>query len=303
VTARVLVIDNYDSFVYNLVQYLGELGAEPIVHRHDAITTDEAAALEPDAVLVSPGPGRPEDAGVSTSIIRWAAGRIPVLGVCLGHQCIGAAWGGNVIRAPEVMHGKTSRIHHEGAGVFAGLPSPFEATRYHSLLVERSSLPEEFEVTASTEDGLVMGLRHRDLDVEGVQCVIHFDPPENGKAYKHRSGRTARAGSTGTVVSLVQGSQNKKYRRIQNEAGIRCKFTEPDVEMLEEREFIPAPAGKPERREKSRSPRYNRKRARRYRKSAQYRSSNHGSGHSKGRRKSKRNGRSRGKLKKADSRA
>ena len=169
VTARVLVIDNYDSFVYNLVQYLGELGAEPIVHRHDAITTDEAAALEPDAVLISPGPGRPEDAGMSTSIIRWAAGRIPVLGVCLGHQCIGAAWGGNVIRAPEVMHGKTSHIHHEGAGVFAGLPSPFEATRYHSLLVERSSLPEEFEVTASTEDGLVMGLRHRDLDVEGVQ--------------------------------------------------------------------------------------------------------------------------------------
>ena len=169
VTARVLVIDNYDSFVYNLVQYLGELGAEPIVHRHDAITTDEAAALEPDAVLISPGPGRPEDAGMSTSIIRWAAGRIPVLGVCFGHQCIGAAWGGNVIRAPEVMHGKTSRIHHEEAGVFAGLPSPFEATRYHSLLVERSSLPEEFEVTASTEDGLVMGLRHRDLDVEGVQ--------------------------------------------------------------------------------------------------------------------------------------
>ena len=167
--ARVLVIDNYDSFVYNLVQYLGELGAEPIVRRHDAVTTDEAAALEPDAVLVSPGPGRPEDAGVSTSIIRWAAGHIPVLGVCLGHQCIGAAWGGNVIRAPEVMHGKTSQIHHEGAGVFAGLPSPFKATRYHSLLVERSSLPEELEVTASTDDGLIMGLRHRDLDVEGVQ--------------------------------------------------------------------------------------------------------------------------------------
>ena len=180
VTARVLVIDNYDSFVYNLVQYLGELGAEPIVHRHDAITTDEAAALEPDAVLISPGPGRPEDAGMSTSIIRWAAGRIPVLGVCLGHQCIGAAWGGNVIRAPEVMHGKTSRIHHEGAGVFAGLPSPFEATRYHSLLVERSSLPEEFEVTASTEDGLVMGLRHRDLDVEGVQFHPESILPASG---------------------------------------------------------------------------------------------------------------------------
>ncbi|MBC8364253.1 MAG: aminodeoxychorismate/anthranilate synthase component II [Actinobacteria bacterium] len=169
VAARVLVIDNYDSFVYNLVQYLGELGAEPIVHRHDAITTVEASELEPDAVLISPGPGRPEDAGVSTSIIRWAAGRIPVLGVCLGHQCIGAAWGGNVIRAPDVMHGKTSQIHHGGDGVFAGLPSPFEATRYHSLLVERSSIPEELEVTASTDDGLVMGLRHRDLDVEGVQ--------------------------------------------------------------------------------------------------------------------------------------
>ena len=167
--ARVLVIDNYDSFVYNLVQYLGELGAEPIVRRHDAVTTDEAAALEPDAVLVSPGPGRPEDAGVSTSIIRWAAGHIPVLGVCLGHQCIGAAWGGNVIRAPEVMHGKTSQIHHEGAGVFAGLPSPFEATRYHSLLVERSSLPEELEVTASTDDGLIMGFRHREHPVHGVQ--------------------------------------------------------------------------------------------------------------------------------------
>ena len=167
--ARVLVIDNYDSFVYNLVQYLGELGADPQVHRHDAVTVDEVEALEPDAVLISPGPGRPENAGVSTAVIRWAAGRVPVLGVCLGHQAIGAAWGGKVVRAPEVMHGKTSRIHHEEAGVFAGLPSPFEATRYHSLLVERSSLPEEFEVTASTEDGLVMGLRHRDLDVEGVQ--------------------------------------------------------------------------------------------------------------------------------------
>ena len=143
----------------------------------------------------------------------------------------------------------------------------------------------------------------RGIDVNDVSCIIHFDPPENGKAYKHRSGRTARAGSTGTVVSLVQGSQNKKYRRIQHEVGIRCKFTEPNVEMLEEREFVPAPAVKPERREKSRGPRYNRKRARRYRKSAQYRSSNHGSGHSKGRRKRKRGGRSRGKLKKADSRA
>ena len=167
--ARVLVIDNYDSFVYNLVQYLGELGADPQVHRHDAVTVDEVEALEPDAVLISPGPGRPEDAGVSTAVIRWAAGRVPVLGVCLGHQAIGAAWGGKVVRAPEVMHGKTSRIHHEGTGVFAGLPDPLEATRYHSLIVDRESVPDEMEITATSEDGLVMGLRHRNLDVEGVQ--------------------------------------------------------------------------------------------------------------------------------------
>ena len=169
VGARVLVIDNYDSFVYNLVQYLGELGADPIVRRHDAVTLDEAEELAPDAVLVSPGPGRPEDAGVSVEMIRWAAGRIPVLGVCLGHQCIGAAWGARVERAPQVMHGKTSQIHHDGTGLFSGLSSPLEATRYHSLIVEESSLPDELEVVATSDDGLVMGLRHRDLDVEGVQ--------------------------------------------------------------------------------------------------------------------------------------
>ena len=166
---RVLVIDNYDSFVYNLVQYFGELGADPIVRRHDAVTLDEAAELAPDAVLVSPGPGRPEDAGISMEIIRWAAGRVPVLGVCLGHQCIGAAWGGRVARAPRVMHGKTSQIHHDGNGLFAGLPSPLEATRYHSLIVEEASLPNELEVVATSDDGLVMGLRHRDFEVEGVQ--------------------------------------------------------------------------------------------------------------------------------------
>ena len=169
VNARVLVVDNYDSFVYNLVQYLGELGADPIVRRHDAVTLDEAAELAPDAVLVSPGPGRPKDAGVSVEMIRWAAGRIPVLGVCLGHQCIGAAWGARVERAPQVMHGKTSQIHHDGTGLFSGLSSPLEATRYHSLIVEESSLPDELEVVATSDDGLVMGLRHRDLDVEGVQ--------------------------------------------------------------------------------------------------------------------------------------
>ena len=169
VNARVLVVDNYDSFVYNLVQYLGELGADPIVRRHDAVTLDEAAELAPDAVLVSPGPGRPKDAGVSVEMIRWAAGRIPVLGVCLGHQCIGVAWGARVKRSPQVMHGKTSQIHHDGTGLFSGLPSPLEATRYHSLIVEESSLPDELEVVATSDDGLIMGLRHRDLDVEGVQ--------------------------------------------------------------------------------------------------------------------------------------
>ena len=168
-STRVLVIDNYDSFVYNLVQYLGELGAEPIVHRHDAVTLDEVEALTPDAVLVSPGPGRPEDAGISTAVIRWAAGRVPLLGVCLGHQAIGTAWGGPVVRAPEIMHGKTSLVHHGGTGVFAGLPDPLEATRYHSLIVERESVPDELEITATTDDGLVMGLRHREHDVEGVQ--------------------------------------------------------------------------------------------------------------------------------------
>ena len=168
-SARVLVIDNYDSFVFNLVQYLGELGAEPLVYRHDAITVDEAAQLRPDALLVSPGPGRPEQAGVSTATIRWAAGRIPVLGVCLGHQCIGAAWGGTVVTAPDVMHGKTSQISHEGDGIFAGLPNPLEATRYPSLIVDRLSLPEDLVITATSADGVIMGLRHRDLDVEGVQ--------------------------------------------------------------------------------------------------------------------------------------
>jgi anthranilate synthase/aminodeoxychorismate synthase-like glutamine amidotransferase len=170
VGARVLVIDNYDSFVYNLVQYLGELGADPVVHRHDAVSLDEMRALEPDAVLVSPGPGRPEDAGVSNDAIRdFGARGVPVLGVCLGHQCIGQIYGGEVVRAPKVMHGKTSEITHDGSGVFAGLPDPLTATRYHSLVVERGSVPDVLEITAETEDGLVMGLRHRELPVEGVQ--------------------------------------------------------------------------------------------------------------------------------------
>lgn len=169
VSPRILVIDNYDSFVYNLVQYLGELGAEPIVHRHDALSLEQARDLEPDGVLISPGPGRPSDAGLSNSLIHEFCGIRPVLGVCLGLQCLGEVFGGQVVRAPQVMHGKTSIIHHTGAGVFSGLPNPIEATRYHSLIVERSSVPDVLSITAETDDGLVMGLRHREHPVEGVQ--------------------------------------------------------------------------------------------------------------------------------------
>jgi len=168
--ARVLVIDNYDSFVYNLVQYLGELGAEPEVLRHDARPLDELRDLAPDAVLVSPGPGRPEDAGVSMdAIAAFGEAGVPVLGVCLGHQCIGARYGGDVVRAERVMHGKTSEVSHSGAGVFAGIASPFTATRYHSLVVDAATVPDCLEVTATTADGIVMGLRHREFPIHGVQ--------------------------------------------------------------------------------------------------------------------------------------
>jgi anthranilate synthase/aminodeoxychorismate synthase-like glutamine amidotransferase len=169
VGARILVIDNYDSFVYNLVQYLGELGAEPVVHRDDAIDLDDVERIDPDGILISPGPGRPEDAGLSNELIATWGARRPVFGVCLGLQCIGAVFGGEVVRAPQVVHGKTSLIRHRDVGVFRGLPDPLEATRYHSLVVDRDSVPDVLEITAETDDGLVMGLRHRELDVEGVQ--------------------------------------------------------------------------------------------------------------------------------------
>jgi anthranilate synthase/aminodeoxychorismate synthase-like glutamine amidotransferase len=169
VAPKVLVIDNYDSFVFNLVQYLGELGAEPVVYRHDELTVDQIVDLDPDAILISPGPGRPDDAGISNAVIARMAGVKPILGVCLGHQCIGQVFGGTVVRAPAVMHGKTSLVHHDGKGVFAGLPEPFEATRYHSLVVDPASVPPTLEVTARTDDGVVMALRHRDVPVEGVQ--------------------------------------------------------------------------------------------------------------------------------------
>ena len=180
--ARIVVLDNYDSFVFNLVQYLGELGAEPLVHRSDALTIDQIRELEPAGVLISPGPGRPEDAGLSNEVITTFAGEIPVFGVCLGHQCIGQVFGGDVVRAPEIMHGKTSLITHRDIGVFAGLPQPLEATRYHSLVVERSTLPDVLEITAETDDGLIMGLRHCEYDIEGVQFHPESILTEHGHA-------------------------------------------------------------------------------------------------------------------------
>ena len=165
----ILVLDNYDSFTYNLVQYLGELGAELTVHRNDRIGVDDIVELAPEKIVISPGPCTPNEAGISLDVVRHFAGRIPILGVCLGPQSIGQAFGGVVARAPYIMHGKTSAIHHDGARVYAGLPNPFTATRYHSLIVERDSVPACLEIVAETEDGLVMGLRHREHDVEGVQ--------------------------------------------------------------------------------------------------------------------------------------
>ncbi|MBK9115650.1 MAG: aminodeoxychorismate/anthranilate synthase component II [Betaproteobacteria bacterium] len=164
-----LMIDNYDSFTYNLVQYLGELGADVRVYRNDAITLDEVAAMKPAQIVVSPGPCTPSEAGISVPLIRRFAGQIPILGVCLGHQAIGQAFGGRIVRAQRVMHGKLSPVTHDGRGVFKGLPSPFAVTRYHSLAIERDRVPDELEVTATADDGEIMGVRHRRLAVEGVQ--------------------------------------------------------------------------------------------------------------------------------------
>jgi len=164
-----LMIDNYDSFTYNLVQYFGELGEEVKVVRNDELSVDDVAALEPERIVLSPGPCTPNEAGISLAVIDRFKGRVPLLGVCLGHQAIGQAFGGRVVHAQTLMHGKVSRIHHEGRGIFKGLPTPYEATRYHSLAIERSTCPAELEVTAWTDDGEIMGVRHRTLPVEGVQ--------------------------------------------------------------------------------------------------------------------------------------
>jgi anthranilate synthase component 2 len=178
----ILLIDNYDSFTYNLVHYLGELGAEVEVYRNDALSPEEALAKRPEGIVLSPGPCDPDKAGICLDLIEAAAGRVPLLGVCLGHQALGQAFGGKVVRAPTCMHGKVSAIHHQGRGVFKGLPNPFEATRYHSLVVDRPSLPDCFEITAETDDGLIMGLEHKELPLHGVQFHPESIATQNGHA-------------------------------------------------------------------------------------------------------------------------
>ncbi len=201
--ARLLIVDNYDSFTYNLVQELAELGATIDVVRNDAFTLDDLQADLPDGLVISPGPGTPDDAGLSTAAIEALAGVRPTLGVCLGHQCIGQLYGGDVVRAPVLMHGKTSPIYHRKEGVFADLPVPFDATRYHSLVVDRASVPDVLRITAETSDGLVMGLRHRTLDVEGVQ--FHPESILTGVGMKLLGTFLARceAGASGRVDGAV----------------------------------------------------------------------------------------------------
>ncbi len=179
---RLLVIDNYDSFTYNLVHYVGELGAEPVVVRNDKITLDEIAAMAPEGIVLSPGPCTPNEAGICLALIDRFKADTPILGVCLGHQAIGQAMGGDVIRAPQLMHGKTSKIKHTGKGLFRGLNSGFEATRYHSLIVQRETLPADLEITASTDDGLIMGLQHTRYPLHGVQFHPESIASENGHA-------------------------------------------------------------------------------------------------------------------------
>lgn len=178
----IILIDNYDSFTYNLVQYLGELGAEVRVHRNDQITVDEIVAAAPSAIVISPGPGTPDHAGICLDLVERAAGRVPIFGVCLGHQVIAQVFGGRIVLAVEMMHGKLSTVHHGGKGVFQGLPDGFRATRYHSLVVERDSLPEVLEITAETKDGVIMGLQHRTHEVHGVQFHPESIASEHGHA-------------------------------------------------------------------------------------------------------------------------
>jgi anthranilate synthase/aminodeoxychorismate synthase-like glutamine amidotransferase len=177
----ILLLDNYDSFTYNLAQYLGELGCEVEVHRNDKISVEEIARRKPEKIVISPGPCTPQEAGICVELVRRLAGKFPILGVCLGHQAIGVAFGGKIIRAPKLFHGKTSEIHHDRKGVFQKLPDPFTATRYHSLIVERKSLPRQLAITAETSDGIIMGFRHRRFPVEGVQFHPESVLTQSGK--------------------------------------------------------------------------------------------------------------------------
>jgi anthranilate synthase component II len=177
----ILLLDNYDSFTYNLAQYLGELGCQVEVHRNDRISVEQIAQRKPERIVISPGPCTPQEAGISVEMIQKLAGKIPILGVCLGHQAIGAAFGGKIIRAPKLFHGKTSQIRHDGSGVFRGLPNPFTATRYHSLIVERKSLPADLQVTAETDDDIIMGLQHRQYPLMGVQFHPESVLTDSGK--------------------------------------------------------------------------------------------------------------------------
>jgi anthranilate synthase/aminodeoxychorismate synthase-like glutamine amidotransferase len=177
----ILLLDNYDSFTYNLAQYLGELGCQVEVHRNDRISVEQIAQRKPERIVISPGPCTPQEAGICVELIQKLAGKIPILGVCLGHQAIGAAFGGKIIRAPKLFHGKTSQIRHDGSGVFRGLPNPFTATRYHSLIVERESLPEVLQVTAETDDEIIMGMQHREYPLMGVQFHPESVLTDSGK--------------------------------------------------------------------------------------------------------------------------
>jgi anthranilate synthase/aminodeoxychorismate synthase-like glutamine amidotransferase len=177
----ILLLDNYDSFTYNLAQYLGELGCQVEVHRNDRISVEQIAQRKPERIVISPGPCTPQEAGISVELVQKLAGKIPILGVCLGHQAIGAAFGGKIIRAPKLFHGKTSQIRHDGSGVFRGLPNPFTATRYHSLIVERKSLPAELQVTAETDEDIIMGMQHRNYPLMGVQFHPESVLTDSGK--------------------------------------------------------------------------------------------------------------------------
>ena len=177
----IFVLDNYDSFTYNLVQYMGELGAEMTIHRNDEFSVDDVEALAPERILLSPGPCTPQDAGILIPLIQRFAGKVPILGVCLGHQAIGAAFGGNVVRAPQLMHGKTSAVDHDGKSIFAGIDSPMTCTRYHSLIVAEETLPDALEISARSSDGIIMGLRHREYQIEGVQFHPESVLTQDGK--------------------------------------------------------------------------------------------------------------------------